>query len=206
MILRTDILHIKNKFKNYNQMINQIISYALILFAMWSCSAVAKEQNDVTSKEDWKVEVENTLKLYGHRNWIVIADGAYPQQSNPAIKTITIDANQLEAVEFVKQLIDKTNHEEATIFLDKEMEFVAESSAEGIGNYREKLEVILKDKTVARKLHEDIIRELDTSAKLFNVLIIKTDLAIPYTSVFFQLECGYWDAKREEDLRSAMNI
>jgi hypothetical protein len=48
----------------------------------------------------------------------------------------------------------------------------------------------------------------DTLAKLFNVLIIKTDLAIPYTSVFFQLECGYWnaeaEAEAEENLRNEL--
>ena len=53
-------------------------------------------------------------------------------------------------------------------------------------------------------LHEDIIRELDTSAKLFNVLVIKTDLAIPYTSVFFQLECGYWNANAEKNMRQQL--
>ena len=53
-------------------------------------------------------------------------------------------------------------------------------------------------------MHEDIIKELDEAAELFNILILKTDLAIPYTSVFFRLECGYWDSKSEEDLRSTM--
>ena len=53
-------------------------------------------------------------------------------------------------------------------------------------------------------MHEDIIRELDASAKLFNVLIIKTDLAIPYTSVFFQLECGYWNAEAEKNMRQQL--
>jgi len=36
----------------------------------------------------------------------------------------------------------------------------------------------------------------------FNVLIIKTNLTLPYTSVFFQLECGYWNAAAEENLRT----
>jgi hypothetical protein len=53
-------------------------------------------------------------------------------------------------------------------------------------------------------LHEDIIQEIDASAKLFNVLIIKTDLAIPYTSVFFQLECGYWNTEAEKNLRTKL--
>jgi len=54
-------------------------------------------------------------------------------------------------------------------------------------------------------LHEDIIRELDNSAKVFDVLIIKTNLTIPYTSVFFQLDCGYWNADAEQNLRANLN-
>jgi hypothetical protein len=35
-------------------------------------------------------------------------------------------------------------------------------------------------------------------------LIIKTELTIPYTSVFFELECGYWNAEAEERLRAGI--
>lgn len=159
-----------------------------------------------TKKEsNWKLDLEAKLKLFGHRNWIVIADAAYPQQSNPAIETITIDASQLEAVEFVNNLVTKATHVDANIFIDKEMAFVSEKNAQGITTYRNKLNKILEEKSTKTMLHEDIIRELDASAKLFNVLILKTDLAIPYTSVFFQLECGYWNESSEKELRNALN-
>lgn len=174
-----------------------------LLSVMLSCqTSVQNQKNDShIEKQTWKTEVEQTLKLFGHRNWIVIADGAYPEQSNPAIKTITIDDSQLDAVSFVSQLIEKTNHVTANIFIDKEMAFVVENDAKGIEKYRTDLTQVLEDKPVKTMLHEDIIRELDTSAKLFNILIIKTDLAIPYTSVFFQLECGYWNAESEKNMR-----
>lgn len=159
-----------------------------------------------TKKEsNWKLDLEAKLKLFGHRNWIVIADAAYPQQSNPAIETITIDASQLEAVEFVNNLVTKATHVDANIFIDKEMAFVSEKNAQGITTYRNKLNKILEEKSTKTMLHEDIIRELDASAKLFNVLILKTDLAIPYTSVFFQLECGHWNESSEKELRNALN-
>jgi hypothetical protein len=35
-------------------------------------------------------------------------------------------------------------------------------------------------------------------------LIVKTDMTIPYTSVFFELDCGYWNAEAEQRLRQAM--
>ncbi|MCW5516034.1 RbsD/FucU domain-containing protein [Muriicola sp. Z0-33] len=184
-----------------------IISVFTIMMVVLSCSGpTEKPQNPVVGSEleDWKSEVEATLKLFGHRNWIVIADGAYPLQSNPAIRTITIEADQIEAVDYVNQLIEKAKHVDANIFVDKELAFVPEKEAKGIDTYRTKLNEVLAGKPVTSMLHEDIIRELDASAKLFNVLIIKTDLAIPYTSVFFQLECGYWNSESEENLRSTL--
>ncbi|AZQ64777.1 hypothetical protein EI427_21365 [Flammeovirga pectinis] len=184
-------------------MIKKLTTFVLLFSLICSCNTVVCEEDEEIY--DWKAEVKNTLKVFGHRNWIVIADAAYPQQSNPAIKTITINATQLEAVEYVQQLIKEAKHVDANIFVDKEMAFVAEPAAKGIKSYRTALNKLLDGKSVTRKLHEDIIRELDTSAKLFNVLIIKTDLAIPYTSVFFQLECGYWNAASEENLRINLN-
>jgi len=176
-----------------------IICSILIL----SCSAPHQKEESAI-KTNWKIEIEQTLKVYGHRNWIVIADAAYPQQSHPAIQTITIDATQLEAVDYVSQLIKDATHVNANIFIDKEMAFVPEEDASGIEAYRTGLDQILAGKNAKTMLHEDIIRDLDASAELFNVLIIKTDLALPYTSVFFQLDCGYWNGEAEEKLRNEM--
>lgn len=50
----------------------------------------------------------------------------------------------------------------------------------------------------------DIIRRLDESSKLFNVIILKTDETLPYTSVFLELDCGYWNAAKEKHLRAAI--
>jgi hypothetical protein len=36
------------------------------------------------------------------------------------------------------------------------------------------------------------------------VLIIKTDLTIPYTTVFFELGCAYWPGDAEDRMRKAM--
>jgi D-ribose pyranose/furanose isomerase RbsD len=179
----------------------------ITLFTLFSCSKEVQIKNEVATSQsqNWKTDVENTIQLFGHRNWIVVADGAYPKQSNPAIKTITVDANQLEVVQFVNEVIKKSSHVQANIFLDKEMAFVPEKDAKGIDKYRTELNKILETKKVQTMLHEDIIKELDNSAKIFDVLIIKTNLTIPYTSVFFQLDCGYWNAEAENNLRTNLN-
>ena len=188
-------------------MIQKITVSFIMLFTLFSCSKPVQQLDDNTTlkSEKWETEVESAIQLFGHRNWIVVADGAYPKQSNPAIKTITVDANQLEVVQFVNEVINKSSHVQANIFLDKEMAFVAEKDAKGIDKYRTDLNKILGTKKVQTMLHEDIIRELDNSAKVFDVLIIKTNLTIPYTSVFFQLDCGYWNVEAENNLRTNLN-
>ena len=52
--------------------------------------------------------------------------------------------------------------------------------------------------------HDDIIAALDAAARRFRILVIKTPLSLPYTSVFVELGCGYWSADAEARLRAAM--
>jgi L-fucose mutarotase/ribose pyranase (RbsD/FucU family) len=152
--------------------------------------------------------LENLLKAklpaLGHRNWIVVADSAYPLQTAPGIETITVNMTQLEVVKVVMSALSKTKHVQPKIMVDKELQFVSESDAKGIGAYRNSLNSMLKGKSVSRELHEDIIAKLDDAGKTFKVLLIKTPHVQPYTSVFFQLECGYWSGDAEARLRNAM--
>jgi hypothetical protein len=88
---------------------------------------------------------------------------------------------------------------------DAELAEVPEADALGITEYRTELAELISACEGHRSLpHEEIIAKLDKAAAMFNVLILKTNLAIPYTSVFFELDCKYWNAKAEERLRRAM--
>ena len=52
--------------------------------------------------------------------------------------------------------------------------------------------------------HEQIIRRLEEAGRSFQVLVLKTDLTLPYSSVFIELECGYWTDEAEHALRDAL--
>ena len=41
--------------------------------------------------------------------------------------------------------------------------------------------------------------------KTFHIVILKTTLTVPYTSVFLQLNCKYWSDDAEGQLRKAMS-
>lgn len=153
---------------------------------------------------EWELELKRSLPLFGHRNWIVIADAAYPHQSAPGIVTMTADATQLEIVERVLELIGAAEHVKAHFYVDRELDYVHERDAKGITTYREKLARLLKNAEIQRSLHEEIIARLDQQARTFSVLILKTTMMLPYTSVFIELQCGYWNALAEIRLRAAV--
>ena len=156
------------------------------------------------TKADWERQLTTLLPLYGHRNWIVVADSAYPAQSKPGIETVVSGAGQLEVTRKVLDAINASSHVRANVYLDRELEFVAEADAPGVTRYRDQLNDLLKDANKIPMLHEQIIAKLDQVSQIFRVLIIKTELTIPYTTVFFELGCAYWPADSEERMRKAM--
>ena len=153
---------------------------------------------------DWEDRLADLLPLFGHRNWIVVADAAYPAQSSPGIETIVASADQIEVLREVLAAISASKHIDANIYLDSELKFVAEQDARGVASYREQVEALFAASSLSRLPHEQIITRLDQSAQIFRILIIKTGMTIPYTSVFFELDCGYWNAAAEQRLRKAI--
>jgi len=151
---------------------------------------------------DWEGKLAAALPLFGHRNWIVVADAAYPAQSREGIETIATEAGQIHVLRTVIDGIAASAHIRANVFLDLELDFVSEPNAPGIVNYRHELKTILSESKVFKLPHEQIIHKLDQSAQVFRVLILKTKLTIPYTSVFLELDCGYWSADAEARLRA----
>src|SRR4051794_26124816 len=151
----------------------------------------------------WQQAVAERIPLYGHRNWIVIADSAYPAQSSPGIETVVSDADHLEVVQAVLKAVAGSKHVRPIIYTDAELKYVSDGDAPGITAYREQLAHVLgtarneRQGPVSALPHEQIISKLDDAGKTFRVLIIKTNLTLPYTSVFLQLDCGYWSADAE---------
>lgn len=153
---------------------------------------------------DWERQFTSSLPLYGHRNWVVVADSAYPAQSSPGIDTIVARADQVHVLKRVLAAILASPHVKANVYTDQELGFVAEQDAPGITEYRLQLTELLRGKAAHQLRHEEIISKLDQAAQTFRVLIIKTNMTIAYTSVFLELDCAYWSAAAEQRLRSAM--
>jgi L-fucose mutarotase/ribose pyranase (RbsD/FucU family) len=174
----------------------------LLITSGWRTAA--RPASGATAGSSWQKTVAERIPLYGHRNWIVIADSAYPAQSGAGIETVVSNADHLEVVQAVLKALGQSKHVRPIVYTDAELKYVSEKDAPSITAYREQLSRVLGDRAVTVIPHEQIISRLDEAGKLFRVLIIKTDLAVPYTSVFLQLDCGYWSADAEKRLREAM--
>jgi hypothetical protein len=181
--------------------------FALLLGAGGQQSARPVPRDPAPS---WQQAVAERIPLYGHRNWIVIVDSAYPAQSSPGIETVVSNADQMEVVQAVLKAVEGSKHVRPIVYTDAELKYVSENDAPGITAYREQLSRLLGTARNERQgpvnvlPHEQIIAKLDEAGKTFRVLIIKTNLTLPYTSVFLQLDCGYWSADAERRLREAM--
>ncbi len=173
-----------------------------VIFIITAFTQVSAKE---TEQQNWHAELVKNLPVLGHRNFIVIADSAYPLQSNPGIKTIYTGGTQIAVLKKVLSAVDKASHVNGTIYVDKELTFVPEHNAKGIKAYRKALDAALSGRTIQRLPHMDIIKKLDASSDLFNVLILKTDLTLPYTSVFIELGAGYWNEKSETELRDSIS-
>ena len=152
----------------------------------------------------WKQRVNQVLPAFGHRNWICVVDSAYPLQSREGIETIVVNDDMEDTLNYVLSQLKKQKHIAPIIYTDAELPFVPEKFAPGIDKYRSQLNKWLGVMPVKSMLHEDIIERLDTAAITFNVLLLKTNLKLPYTSVFIELDCGYWSGEGEAAMREAL--
>jgi 3'-phosphoadenosine 5'-phosphosulfate sulfotransferase (PAPS reductase)/FAD synthetase len=166
--------------------------------AMLCASLSSQAQNN------WQQKVNDELPLLGHRNWIVIVDSAYPLQSSSGVETIETGADHLAVLDFVLDALKKSEHVRPLVHTDKELEFVPEKDSPGVARYRQDLKARLSGFVADALPHQALIEQLGETGKSFHVLVLKTRMTIPYTSVFLQLDCKYWSAESEARLREAI--
>ena len=168
---------------------------------LWSVIIICSCSTD----QPWQEKLETVLSEYGHRNWIVVADYAYPSQSADGLQTIFTGEDHLAVLTTVMEQIERAPHVMPIVMIDSELGYLTDMAAPGIEDYRSALNKQLAGVDVSNLPHEEIIAKLDGSAKMFNILVLKTNMTLPYTSVFFELDCGYWDADKERQLRDTIN-
>lgn len=170
-----------------------------------SCNQSSK--NKINQRdENWEIDFDQKLPILGHRNWIVIADKAFPEQNAEGIEVINTNENFLTVLKYILQQVDSSGHVKPIIYRDKELEFITESQAKGVESFRKESEKLMNlDSKPQTILHDSVFAKLDSASKLFKIVVLKTNETIPYSSVFLQLDCSYWNGEKEKELRARMN-
>jgi hypothetical protein len=182
------------------------LAFALVMVLL-ACLLLWRTQRILSKPKaacDWHRKVADEMPLLGHRNWILVVDSAYPLQTSPGVETIETNQSQQEVVKSVLQTIDHSIQVRPVIYMDAELPEVPEADAPGVSAYRTQIATILHGLSITSLLHEQIIGNIDEAGKTFHVLVLKTNMAIPYTSIFLRLDCKYWSADDEARLRSRM--
>lgn len=156
------------------------------------------------SSSDWKAIVRNRLPLYGHRNWIVVADSAFPVYATQGIETIVINEDLPSVLKYVTTAISSSGHVRATVFLDQELQFIDERDYPGVSELRRQITASFSKDQVSSIPHTEVMTNIDEAGKTFRILFIKTTAMIPYTSVYMRLDCGYMSDEVERKIRTAM--
>ena len=179
-------------------MLRKIVALAVFLAASLPHAALAQEP------ESWQAKVAHALPLLGHRNWILIVDSAYPLQSSPGIETIDTHAPQTLVLRVVLSEIENSEHVRPDIFTDAELPYVADQDAPGISQLRANLADLLHAYPVQSQAHGKLIDRVDQDSQKFQVLVLKTNSVLPYSSVFINLKAKYWSDEAESRLRTKM--
>jgi len=175
-------------------------SAALVTAALLITPALA-------SKGPWELQIDQQVALLGHRNMIIIADSAYPIQTGAGVKVIATGAAHKDVVAYATKAITDSPAVRPLIALDKEFFFVPDKRAPGATELRKSILAMLEGKSAApirEELHETLLKEVNELATEYTVVVFKTTGVIPYSSVFFTLDCGYWGAEDEAAMRAKM--
>src|SRR5580704_1438439 len=176
-----------------------------VILAAWLLAASGLAAVAQQPSAEWQARLAQVLPLLGHRNWIMIVDSAYPLQSSTGVETIETNTDQMEVIRQVLSAIDKSIQVRPIVYMDAELPYVTEKDAPGVTAYRQGIKTVLAGQKITSLPHEQIIAKVDEVGKTVHIVVLKTTMTVPYTSVFLQLNCKYWSDDAEVKLRQAMS-
>ena len=149
----------------------------------------------------WGAVLDSELRAMGYRNWIVVGDSAFPIHSRRGVRTLVIDGEIPEVLEGVLQSLENAQRVEPRIYAARELRHVPNDKAPGIEAHRKQLEKALHGHPAREMDYRAMSTILEDSSKSFAVLVLKTKTALPYSSVFIELDSAYWDGESEREMR-----
>ncbi len=179
-----------------------LLLFIVLLLTMAACQQIQQAPPSAIGQAGWKEQFSGQLALNGHRNWILVVDKAFPQQ--PGMHIINTGEKLLPVLETVLKEINSSTHVRPIVYNDAELQFLNDSLAPGVEEYKANLKKTLGSLTSTSLLHDTVFVKMDAASRLFSITVLKTEEVIPYSSVFIQLDCAYWGGDKEKQLRQIM--
>lgn len=173
------------------------------LFRMISSGIVLMSAGcaDFGSRNSWQAAVDRQAAQLGYRNWIVIAEASYPAQHRAGLRQVVADVEIPEALDYVLRALERTENLRPRVYLTRELRSIENDFAPGIDDMRKRINGALHGHEAAELEQQSLMTLLEDTARSFDVLVIRTRSAMPYASVFLELQPGYWDEASESRLR-----
>ena len=140
----------------------------------------------------------------GYRNWIVIAEASFPAHSRPGVRQVNANEEIPVVVDEVLRTLERTEHVTPRIYVAQEMRALDNDYAPGIDEFRKNLTQAMHAHETTELEQQSLLTLMEDTSKTFEVLVIRTNTALPYTSVFMELQPGYWNADSESALREKL--
>src|SRR5580693_6387063 len=121
-----------NTMKSALRVIIAVLALSLSFFSLASPAQTPAS----APASDWKAIVQNRLPLYGHRNWIVVSDSAFPAYSEPGIETIAVNEELPLGLKCVAHALAPSRHVRSAVFVDQELQFIDERDYPGVTELR----------------------------------------------------------------------
>ncbi|WP_193212499.1 RbsD/FucU domain-containing protein [Luteolibacter marinus] len=156
-------------------------------------------------EDDWRAALASQTGKLGYRNWIVVAEASFPAHSRPGVRQMTSSEEIPAVVDEVLKTLELTEHVTPRVYVARELRAVENDYAPGIDEFRRQLQASMHAHETTELEQQSLLTLIEDATRSFNVLVIRTTTALPYTSVFMELQPGYWNSDSEARLREQLD-
>lgn len=172
----------------------RIILVTALAAVSLGCGVMKKENS-------WQDAVVRQAGQLGYRNWIVIAEASFPAHSRAGVRQVIANVDAPEALDYVLYTLEQTETVRPQIYVPRELRSLENDFAPGIDEYRKRLKNSMHGHETTELDQQSLITLMEDANRSFDVLVIRTNTALPYSSIFLELKPGYWDVDSENRLR-----
>lgn len=174
--------------------------FLVLVTAVMSLGCAGMQENS-----NWEAAVQRQTGQLGYRNWIVIAEASFPAHNRPGIRQVNAPVAIPQALDYVLRTLEETENVRPQIYVPRELRSVENDFAPGMDEFRKNLQVAMHGHETTELDQQSLLTLLEDAGRSFDVLVIRTPTALPYSSVFLELQPGYWDVDSETRLRERID-